>query len=111
MAMTRLLGLALTVALVLGGGAVGACASTPAPEAQHAAIETMEQTANDPSLYLDMDFQPGDIQWLKNAVILHKRTSYEDWDNPEQKRHLLRLWLAAPDFEDGDAQLRRGITI
>jgi hypothetical protein len=37
MAMTRLLGLALTVALVLGGGAVGACASTPAPEAQQAA--------------------------------------------------------------------------
>ena len=83
----------------------------PMSREQHDAIETMEQTANDPSLYLDMDFQPGDIQWLKNAVILHKRTAYEDWDEPERKRHLLRLWLAAPDFEDGDAQLRRGITM
>jgi hypothetical protein len=83
----------------------------PMSPAQHAAIETMEQTANDPSLYLDMDFQPGDIQWLKNAVILHKRTAYEDWDEPEKKRHLLRLWLAAPDFEDGDEQLRRGVTM
>ena len=78
---------------------------------QNAAIEAMEQTANDPSLYLDMDFQPGDIQWLKNAVILHKRTAYEDWEAPEQKRHLLRLWLAAPEFEDGDEQLRRGISV
>ena len=78
---------------------------------QNAAIETVEQTANDPSLYLDMDFQPGDMQWLQNAVILPKRTAYEDWDEPERKRHLLRLWLAAPDFEDGDEQLRRGITI
>jgi hypothetical protein len=83
----------------------------PMTPEQHAAIEAMEQTANDPSLYLDMDFQPGDMQWLKNAVILHKRTAYEDWDEPEKKRHLLRLWLAAPDFEDGDEQLRRGITM
>jgi hypothetical protein len=78
---------------------------------QQAAIAVVEEAADDPSLYLDMDFQPGDIQWLKNAVILHKRTAYEDWDEPSRKRHLLRLWLAAPDFEDGDAQLRRGITM
>ena len=83
----------------------------PMSAAQHAAIETMERIANDPDLYLDMDFQPGDIQWLKNSVILHKRTAYEDWDEPESKRHLLRLWLAAADFEDGDEQLRRGITM
>ncbi len=83
----------------------------PMSPAQTSAIETMEQTANDPSLYLDMEFQPGDIQWLKNAVILHKRTAYVDWDEPDRKRHLLRLWLAAPDFEDGDEQLRRGITM
>ena len=52
-----------------------------------------------------------DIQLLKNSVILHKRTAYEDWEEPERKRHLLRLWLAAPDFDDGDEQLRRGITL
>jgi hypothetical protein len=78
---------------------------------QQAAIELLESTANDPSLYLDMEFRPGDIQLLKNSVILHKRTAYEDWADPERKRHLLRLWLAAPDFDDGDEQLRRGITL
>lgn len=83
----------------------------PMTPEQHAAIETVETVANEPSLYLDMDFQPGDIQWLKNAVVLHKRTAYEDWPEPERRRRLLRLWLAAPDFADGDAQLRRGITL
>ena len=78
---------------------------------QQAALAAVESTANDPALYLDMEFRPGDIQLLKNSVILHKRTSYEDWDEPERKRHLLRLWLAAPDFDDGDAQLRGGISL
>jgi hypothetical protein len=78
---------------------------------QRATVETLESIANDPALYLDMEFRPGDIQLLKNSVILHKRTAYEDWEAPERKRHLLRLWLAAPEFEDGDEQLRRGITM
>ena len=78
---------------------------------QAAVIELLEATANDPSLYLDMDFQPGDVQLLKNSVILHKRTEYEDWEDPARKRHLLRLWLSAPDFDDGDDQLRGGITL
>ncbi len=47
----------------------------------------------------------------KNSVIPHKRTADDDWDEPARKRHLLRLWLAAPDFDDGDEQLRRGITL
>ena len=78
---------------------------------QTAALEMLESIANDPALYLDMEFRPGDIQWLKNSVILHKRTAYEDWDEPHRKRHLLRLWLAAPDFDDGDEQIRRGIAL
>ena len=83
----------------------------PMTAAQTAALEALESIANDPALYLDMEFRPGDIQLLKNSVILHKRTEYEDWDEPERKRHLLRLWLAAPDFDDGDEQLRRGISL
>ncbi len=78
---------------------------------QAAALEALETIANDPALYLDMEFRPGDVQFLKNSVVFHKRTEYEDWSEPERKRHLLRLWLAAPDFDDGDEQLRRGITL
>jgi hypothetical protein len=73
------------------------------------ALELYEEIANDPALYLDMSFVPGDIQWLKNAVILHKRTEYEDWPDAQRKRHLLRLWLTAHDFEDGEERLRAGV--
>lgn len=76
---------------------------------QEQAIAAIESIANEPGLYLDMDFQPGDIQWLKNSVILHKRTAYEDHPELERKRHLLRLWLTTRDFEDGHELLRRGI--
>ncbi|MCD6073684.1 MAG: taurine catabolism dioxygenase TauD, partial [Rhodospirillales bacterium] len=45
------------------------------------------------------EFAPGDIQFLNNHVIMHSRTEYWDWPNaPERKRHLLRLWLRAPDI-------------
>lgn len=43
--------------------------------------------------YFDMDFRPGDIQILHNHVTLHTRTTFEDWPEPERKRHLMRLWL------------------
>jgi hypothetical protein len=78
--------------------------------AQQAAVAFIERAANDPDYYLDMDFEPGDMQFLKNASILHKRTQYEDWDAPRMKRHLLRLWLVEPSFSGGEALLRRGIS-
>jgi len=61
-----------------------------------AALDYFDALANDPELRLDMAFQPGDVQLLHNHTILHDRTAYEDWPEPERKRHLLRLWLAAP---------------
>ena len=57
-----------------------------------------------------MDFRAGDIQWLKNAAILHARTEFEDHAEPERKRHLLRLWLTSRRaFADGDPLLQRGV--
>ena len=61
------------------------------------ALDMMGDLANDPDLYLSMDFKPGDIQLLHNHQILHNRTAYEDWPEPERKRYLLRLWLSPPD--------------
>ena len=46
----------------------------------------------------------------QESVILHKRTATRT-GGAERKRHLLRLWLAAPDFDDGDEQLRGGIAM
>ncbi len=53
-----------------------------------------EKIANTPGLYLEMDLEPGDIQLLSNHSMLHARTEYEEWPEPQRKRHLLRLWLS-----------------
>jgi hypothetical protein len=73
------------------------------------ALDIIEHIANDPAFYVEMDFQPGDVQLLNNASILHSREAYVDHDDPERRRHLLRLWLRAHDFASVDDQLRRGI--
>jgi hypothetical protein len=41
----------------------------------------------------DIEFRPGDIQFLSNYVTLHSRREFEDWPEPHRRRHLLRLWL------------------
>jgi hypothetical protein len=80
----------------------------PLTPAQHELLDLLEQIPFEPGVALDMQFQEGDMQFLKNSVVLHARTEYVDWDEPEEKRHLLRLWLSAPDFTDGDDLLRHG---
>ena len=60
------------------------------------ALDMLVDLAADPELKLDMNFMPGDIQFLHNHTILHARTGYEDWPEVERKRHLLRLWLSPP---------------
>lgn len=60
------------------------------------AFDLLDQLANDPKVNLTMEFEPGDIQLVHNHTILHDRTAFEDYAEPERKRHLLRLWLAPP---------------
>lgn len=58
------------------------------------AIAMLDELANDPGLSLQIRFEPGDMQFIHNHQILHARTDFEDWPEPERKRHLLRLWLS-----------------
>ena len=63
----------------------------------HEAFDLLDELAEDPDIHLDMEFRPGDIQLLHNHTIFHDRTAFEDWPEPERKRHLLRLWLCPPN--------------
>jgi hypothetical protein len=58
------------------------------------ALDLLDQLANDPKLNLEMELEPGDIQLVHNHTILHDRTAFEDYEEEDRKRHLLRLWLA-----------------
>ncbi|WP_166459501.1 TauD/TfdA family dioxygenase [Amycolatopsis pithecellobii] len=69
----------------------------PLSAAAEEALELMQQIAAEDGVRLDMDFAPGDIQFLSNYSVLHSRTAFEDFPEPERRRHLLRLWLRLPD--------------
>ena len=60
-------------------------------------LDTYDGIANSPAFHLDMDLEPGDVQLISNHTILHARTGYEDWPEPERRRHLLRLWISIPE--------------
>jgi len=70
-----------------------------APRLSPAKIEALnlfDDLANEPALNLHMEFRPGDMQFVHNHTLLHDRTSFEDWPEHDNRRHLLRLWLAVP---------------
>lgn len=68
----------------------------PLTDEEVEALDLFESLAEDPKLNLHLAFEPGDMQWVHNHTMLHDRTAFEDWPEPERKRHLLRLWLAVP---------------
>ena len=78
---------------------------------QQEALDLIESIANDlqAAFHLEMDFEPGDVQLLANAKILHCREAYDDHEDPDRRRHLLRLWLTAHTFASVDGVFRGGI--
>jgi len=44
--------------------------------------------------------EPGDLQFLNNRTVMHGRTAFEDFDEIDRKRLMLRIWLKMPDWPD-----------
>ncbi len=59
------------------------------------ALETFDEIANREDMRLNFMMEPGDIVFFSNLTILHTRTAFCDGDDPQRRRHLLRLWLVA----------------
>ncbi len=57
-------------------------------------LELFDEITYEKGMAIEMDFQPGDIQWLSNYAALHSRTGFVDHPEPQRRRHLLRLWLS-----------------
>lgn len=69
-----------------------AVAGEPMDDALEAALAAVDEvcTAND--LWYEAPLKRGQIQYLNNHEIGHYRSAFEDYDEPERKRHLYRLW-------------------
>jgi hypothetical protein len=58
-----------------------------------AALDAVQAVFSRPDLRAELDFLPGQIQYVNNRLTGHARTEFEDHPEPERKRHLVRLWL------------------
>jgi hypothetical protein len=58
-----------------------------------AALDAVQEIFDRPQLRIELDFQPGQIQFLNNRATGHARTEFVDHPQPERQRHLVRLWL------------------
>jgi len=69
----------------------------PLTDLQREALQTVDRLADDPAFSLDMMLKPGDMVFMNSHTTYHARTEFEDHEEPERKRHLLRLWLSVPN--------------
>jgi hypothetical protein len=58
-----------------------------------AALAALLELFDDGELSADFDLEPGQLQFVDNRVLGHARTQFEDWPEPDRRRHLVRLWL------------------
>jgi alpha-ketoglutarate-dependent taurine dioxygenase len=58
-----------------------------------AALAATLEIFEDPEVSIDFEFAPGEIQFVDNRTLGHSRTEFEDWPEPDRRRHLVRLWL------------------
>ncbi|WP_111893933.1 TauD/TfdA family dioxygenase [Acinetobacter sp. MB5] len=74
--------------------------NVPLAEVEKQALDIFDGFIHHPDFRLDMMLEPGDIQFCNNYVVMHSRTGFEDYDELEQRRKLLRLWLKMPNARE-----------
>jgi hypothetical protein len=67
------------------------------PADQKEAMDMFMGLTEDPAFFMEKEFEEGDIQFVNNLRLLHARSEFTDHADPDEKRHLLRIWLATPD--------------
>jgi len=73
---------------------------------QREALDAIESLANQPEMHAGIRQQPGDMLFMNNWVTLHRRSEFEDYCQPERKRHILRVWISPPNNRPIDPLFR-----
>lgn len=72
----------------------------PLSKVEIEALDLIDTIIHKEEIRLDMMMEPGDIQFANNYSVMHSRNSFEDYDDPAEKRKLLRLWLKMPNARE-----------
>jgi hypothetical protein len=68
-------------------------AGEPIDNIGQAALDTMWSVMDEAQMHCEFVLEPGQIEYLGNWRVAHRRTAYEDWPGEEQRRHLVRIFL------------------
>ena len=77
----------------------------PLSTTQIEALDFFQATALGADMCMHVHLEPGEAFVINNFTVLHSRTEFEDFDEPDARRHLLRLWLKV----DGARALDEGV--
>ncbi len=64
---------------------------------QRRALEVVEGLLRRADFRVEFNLQPGQMLFTNNRWVLHNRTAFEDYPDPERRRHYVRLWLRRHD--------------
>jgi len=67
---------------------------------EYEVLDYMEELSQREDMVYSMMLEPGDMQFCNNYLVLHSRTDYEDHDELEKKRNMLRLWIQVPGIRN-----------
>jgi alpha-ketoglutarate-dependent taurine dioxygenase len=70
-------------------------AGEPLSPGRRHALDAWDEVLQRPALRVEFTLEPGQVYFINNRWILHNRTAFVDHPEPELRRHLVRLWLAA----------------
>ena len=73
---------------------------------QKDALDFLDSVCERKELQTRLTLRRGDILFLNNWTTLHRRTAFEDYEEPKQKRHLLRIWLSMPNSRPLDESFK-----
>jgi alpha-ketoglutarate-dependent taurine dioxygenase len=57
------------------------------------ALDFFESAMNRSGMPVTVPMERGDVQIVNNRFLLHSRTEFVDYPEPERKRHYTRIWL------------------
>lgn len=70
-----------------------ALAGAPLDAEGREALAAMRAVAEAPERSVEFTIERGQLQYLDNRQFAHSRTHFRDADEPERKRHLIRIWV------------------
>jgi hypothetical protein len=72
----------------------------PLTDEDIAAFDMFDSIAKAPENRLSFFLERGDMLVLNNYTVMHARTEFANFPEPERQRRLIRLWLDRPGFRD-----------